>query len=232
MSAELIVCVPVLARPERAQLLVDSLDYGSKTGPRLLFVCSPEDTEEITACRKTGADVLLASWNPGRADWARKLELAREKSDEPYLLLAADDLRFHPGWDKHLLNAFARYDVGVVGTRDGGNPNVERGIHSTHPAVCRGYIDRYGTIDDKSLMLHQGYDHQYADNELVETAMSRGCWYFERRAYVEHLHPAWNKATIDPTYRKAYRAAQADYRLFRRRRRLWMGNRRGVLRLT
>lgn len=223
MSAELAILVPVLNRPRNAAKLATSLAAASKHPYELVWIVSPDDPLQLRACRKAGGTVLQVPWMPGAADWAKKLEHARSATSAPYMLLGGDDLHFHKGWDVQVLRAFASQEVGVVGTRDGGNRLVERGLHSTHPIVSRAYVDAHGTIDDKLLMLHQGYDHQYADNELVETAMSRQRWYFCREAYVEHLHPSWHKGSSDATYEKGARHAARDQRLFMRRRRLWRG---------
>lgn len=229
MQAELAILVPVLGRPWRAQPLLDSISQVSRHPVRVLFLCSPDDTEEIAACKATGADVLVVPFRQGKGDWAKKLEHGRANTTEPYMLLAADDLLFHPRWDSAVLDVFNRIDCGVVGTNDLGNELVKRGLHSTHPVVCRGYADAYGTIDQPELMLHQGYTHQYADNELVETAISRGCWQFARLAVIEHLHPAWGKAEVDATYQLANAHAERDHRLFHWRRRLWQKPGRGRL---
>lgn len=225
MSAEIALLLPVLGRPRNAAKVVKSIQAATKVPYELVFLCSPDDDAQIRACRRTGARVLTVTWPAGRADWAKKLEHGRTYTTAPYLLLGADDLHFHHGWDRAVLSAFKATDAGVVGTRDGGNRLVERGLHSTHPVVSRAYADAHGTIDEPHLMLHQGYDHQYADNELCETAMFRGRWYFCREAYVEHLHPAWRKGDYDATYAKGGKRASSDQRLFMRRRRLWGGTR-------
>ena len=213
--------VPVLGRPANVARLLRSLRSASSVPHSVLFIVSPRDRAEQAAVKQAGVPYHQVSWPPGRGDWARKLERGRELTSEPLLLLAADDLHFHPGWDTALLRDWRRYDVGVLGTNDLGNPLVKRGMHSTHPCVVREYADCHGTIDNKELMLHPGYDHQWADNELVETAMSRGCWRFCWDSVVEHLHPAWGKAMRDQTYDKANREQKADRRMFLVRRRLW-----------
>ena len=219
--SDFVILVPVLNRPRNARRLVNNIEHACVTPQRLLFICSPDDKAEIAACKRTGADVTVVDWVPGPADWAKKLEWGRALTTEPYMLLAADDLNFHRCWDQRASQVLAQMEIGVLGTQDGGNPLVQKGMHSTHPIVSRAYINAFGTIDQKHLMLHQGYDHQYCDNELCETAMARGYWHFARDVYIEHLHPAWGKAAWDHTYRKGYAKANADFQLFQRRRRLW-----------
>lgn len=220
MVAEVVVIAPVLNRPANAHPLMRSL-ASTTDRARLVFACSPSDEAQITSCRATGAETIIVPWEPERADWARKLEYVRGLTEEPYMLLGADDIRFHPGWLEAVLQMFKDYDVGVVGTDDMHNRAVRSGGHSTHPVVCRGYADKYGTIDNPDLMLHDGYWHQYVDNELIETAKSRGCWGFAHDARVEHRHPLWHNATDDATYERGRDHYREDQILYQQRRRLW-----------
>lgn len=223
--------VPVLHRPQNLTPLLLSLQQASTLPLDLLFICSPGDSAEQQALQAAGLEYTVVNWAPDRADWARKLEHGRHLTTQPLMLLAADDLRFHQGWDVELHNAWREFDVGVLGTQDLGNRLVLSGQHSTHPCVVRDYADCHGTIDNPKLMLHDGYDHQYCDNELCETAMARGCWKFLHKCVVEHLHPAWGKGEGDSTYLKGNRHWQQDLKLFQRRRRLWRANRQGIRRL-
>lgn len=221
---EIAVIVPVLNRPAAALPLAMSLADATTVPYRLIFVCSPDDTAEIHACRyvagELGADVITVDWQPGRGDWARKTNLAYRFSDAPFLLLGADDLVFHPGWDTAAL-ALAHRGFGVVGTDDMGNPTVKRGLHSTHPLVSREYVDSCGTVDECGKILHEGYRHNWVDAELVETAKQRGGWVFCPDSRVEHKHPFWGTAPDDDTYRAGREHYAADAQLFRQRQRLW-----------
>src|SRR5579859_4438844 len=118
------VLVPVLNRPANAARVANSL-RDSTTAAELLFVCSPRDEAEIDACRMV-AETLVVGWEPGPGDYARKIQFGYDNTDEPLVLLAADDLRFRPGWLEAVLAA-AEYDAGVIGTNDLANPSVLRG---------------------------------------------------------------------------------------------------------
>lgn len=218
--SDLVVIAPVLNRPHRAQLLADSLHVAAVLDTRLVFVCSPHDTVEIAAVRATGADVLVATWDPGRGDWSKKINYAYRHTQEPYLLLAADDLHFHKGFDIAMVS-LAEHGYGVVGCSDAGNPTVKRGDHSTHPLVARAYADEFGTIDEPGLIVHEGYRHNCPDVELVETAKARRQWAFTRDAVVEHLHPFWRKGDDDATYALGREGYHEDRRLYQHRRVLW-----------
>lgn len=220
---EIVVVVPVLGRPGHAQPLADSLAAATTVSHRLVFVCSPGDDAEIEACLATGADVLVTDWEPGRADFARKVAYAKEQTREPYLFQAADDVFFHPLWDVEALAAItADGGYGVCGTNDHANPLVQRGQHSTHSLIERGYIDECGaSADGPGTVFSQAYWHQWCDNELVALAVQRGCFTFAERAVVSHVHPIWRTAPDDDTYRRGALHAAEDAQIFQERRRLW-----------
>lgn len=223
---EITIVVPVLARPANARPLVESVLAATQCDWELVFVCSPGDTDQIEACDELASwpnvRMLITGWPAGKADWARKCELARHATDAPYLLLGADDIRFQPGWDSAVLELFDGYDVGVVGTNDLANPSVVAGAHSTHPVVARCYADTHGTIDDPDLMLPDCYWHNWVDSELVETAKARGCFAFAPDARVPHSHPIFDRSVpLDATYRLGRERYAEDRALFESRRHLW-----------
>lgn len=186
----------------------------------MLFVCSPDDTDQIAACLATGEEVITVDWPPGRADYARKINHAYRTTKEPWLFCGADDLRFNADWDRLALQVGTRTGAGVVGTQDMGNALVKRGATATHPLVRRAYIEEFGgTFDRTGDIYCELYSHQYIDLELCETAKSRNRWAFAKRSIVEHLHPNWKKGEWDPTYEKAFADVQDDRTLYVRRQR-------------
>lgn len=224
MTSIAVIC-PVLGRPQNARPLADSFRE-SGADAHLVFVCSPGDDAEVEACLAVAGvsvSVEFANWPSGPGDYARKIQLGYDLAVAPYVLLGADDLRFHPGWDIALLAVAMEYDVGVVGTNDLGNGAVLAGRHSTHPLVARGYIDRFGGAwGEPGQVYHAGYSHNYVDVELVELAKARGCYAHCHQAVVEHVHPLWRKGEMDDTYRRGSRDVQADRVLFETRQREWM----------
>jgi hypothetical protein len=227
MNAELLIVVPVLERPGNAAPLVQSVIANTEVAWRLVFVTSPGDYDEQFACDEIAfaeprVSVLTMQAGPGRADFANKIQAGYESGDEPYVLLGADDLRFHPGWDTAALTILREHDVGVVGTVDLGNQQTVAGTHSTHPLVARCYIDSLGGVVGMPGQVYCPlYDHQLVDNELVQTALARGCYEHSYGSVVEHLHTLWGKAPMDRTYEKALREGRADRALFDRRKTLW-----------
>jgi len=212
------ILVPVLGRGHQIKPLLASIEGATTTEHRVVLIFSPGD-DAIKAAKGANALVLVTSWNPGHADYAKKLTLGYESTDEPWLFQGATDLVFYPGWDVHALRVAERTGCGVIGTNDLGNPLVKRGRHSTHTLFARSYIDHWGgTSDGSGLIFSEAYDHQWTDSEFIETATRRKQFIFSKRSIVEHLHPHWGKAEMDATYEKAHLHTSADQKLFIRRR--------------
>jgi glycosyltransferase involved in cell wall biosynthesis len=211
--AELVIIVPVLRRPQNVRPLLASIRQ-TTPGARVLFVCDPDDDAEQRAIEAEGAEMLIVDGN-----YAKKINRAVEETSEPLLFLGADDLRFHPGW---LEAAKARLTegIGVVGTNDMCSDRVMAGEHSTHSLVTRDYAE-LGTIDDPTRLLHEGYKHEFVDDEFVETAVRRNAFAHAADSLVEHLHPVAGKAAIDELYAKAFRRELRGRLTYMRRRRLW-----------
>lgn len=211
-----ILC-PVLNRPHHVTPFLGSASQ-TRSEYRVYFICSPGDRDEIAACKNTDAEVLIVPFEPGRADFAKKINWAFDQTDEEWIFQAADDIRFSEKWDVHALLAAKRRNALVVGTNDLGNPNVVRGRHSTHTLFRRSYIEDYGgTVDNSGRVFSEVYDHQWCDNEFVQTALFRRVFAFARNSFVEHFHPHWGKAEMDATYSKAMRETKSDMLLFKQR---------------
>lgn len=208
------VLVPVLRRPQNVKPLLDSIHKATPEPYRVVFIADPGDTDEIDAVRAHGGELLEYGGN-----YAAKINHAVRNTSEPLLFLAADDLHFHPGW----LDACHRKltaGIGVVGTNDLGNLRTIRGEHSTHSLVTREYAEQ-GTIDDPSRLLHEGYPHEFVDDEFVQTAIFRGAFAHATDAIVEHLHPNWGKAPTDALYNAQRKRMRAGRGIYSQRRGLW-----------
>ncbi len=223
------ILIPVLARPDRAARVVQSIRASASRDPadvRITFICSPHDHAQFEAAVDSGADdVLVMAEDPGPGDYARKINHGFRACTGDWVFTGADDLDFHDGWAEAVLAAGA---AGVIGTNDLCNPLVMRGGHSTHSLVSRAYVNDIGGTyhDGPGMVLHEGYDHQWIDNELVQAAQARGQWAFARDAHVEHLHPLCGKGEMDDTYRKALAEGTKDSHLFRKRTREFVQFRR------
>ncbi len=218
------VIIPVLARPQNARMVSESIRHAQGVDTRILFVCSPGDNEEIAACAACDADTIIVSWEPGFGDYAKKMNAGYRETDTPFIFTGADDLLFYTGWDSAALELMGG-EFGVCGTNDNGNPTVMKGRHATHSLISRHYIEDYGAtfLDGPGVVYSEDYDHQQVDNELVKAAQVRGQWTFSHYPYVEHLHPFWPgadgkpKGEMDKTYEKGLAGSRHDRDIYLQR---------------
>lgn len=222
--ADAVIIVPVLRRPHRVQPLVQSIRAGTQRCD-ILFVATEGDDEQIAAVRAAARACPSVSYEviePNRVgDYAFKINRGYQITSNPYLFFGADDLDFHPGWLPAALGAMSEPGVGVVGTQDMANRRVLKGLHATHSLVARTYIAEHGTIDEYDKALHEGYAHEFVDDEFVETAIFRDAFVFAEDSIVEHLHPSVGKAALDDLYRAEPQRMRQGRTLFHRRRPLW-----------
>ena len=161
---------------------------------------------------------MTVSWLPGRADFAKKINLAYEQFEADWYFQAATDLVFYPRWASLALDIGEKQGVGVVGTNDLGNPHVQRGNAATHILFSREYIETFsGTYDGSARVFSEEYDHSFVDTEFVQTALLRRQFAPSRRSIVEHMHPHWGKGAMDDTYEKSVREFREDAVIYNRR---------------
>jgi len=208
------VIVPTMNRPQNAAPFMRSLK--ASTGLATAYaVCDPDDTASAAAWLAEGAVVLFS--NRGHT-FAQKVNHGYLETDEPWLFIVGDDVRFHPGWLDHAQAVAKSHDAAVVGTNDLGNPRVVAGEHATHMLIRRSYVDEHGASwDGPGVVCHEGYGHWYVDDEIVTAAKQRGVWQMALGSIVEHLHPAWGKADQDDTYRRGQVTVVEDRKLFAQR---------------
>jgi glycosyltransferase involved in cell wall biosynthesis len=215
------VLVPVLNRPPRVLPLIRSVQDTSDA--KVLFLCSPDDHAQIRECRRQAAKhrrvgFTIVPWPNGPGDYSRKVNHGIRITSEDWLLQGADDLVFRDGWLQAAETAHTATGGRVVGTNDLGNPRVMRGQHATHSLVRRDYVRDLGTWDQPGLLLHEGYGHNFCDDEMVLTARQRHEFVFAHDCHVEHLHPNWKKGVPDRTYEIGMERFRQDRALFNQRR--------------
>lgn len=223
---EVVVLVPVLSRPHRVRPFLDSLEAATPEPHETIFLATSTDRPMIAEIERVAGEldnVRLEVLAPNRVgDYAKKIHHGIRCSSAPHIFTGADDLHFHPEWYPRAAALFADPRVGVVGTQDlAPTERARTGEHATHFLVRRSYVEEFGTIDQPGRLFHEGYPHEFVDDELVGTAKHRGAWAFAGSSVVEHLHPSWGKAPSDPLYRRQRARMSAGARTLARRRPLW-----------
>ena len=215
----LVVLVPVLGRPHRVEPLVRSLRATTPLPHRVLFLADAGDDEEIRAVQECAGATLVVVGGAERWSYARKINLGVRASTEPLIFTGADDLDFKPGWLTEAL-ALMVPPVSVVGVNDLGTARVREGRHATSFLVRRPYVER-GTVDRPGDLMHEGYHHNFPDDELAETARLRGAIAFATDSIVEHVHPHFGRADDDDVYALGRSQFKRDRTRFLARRPLW-----------
>jgi glycosyltransferase involved in cell wall biosynthesis len=208
------ILVPVLGRPHRVAPLLASIRAATPEPHKVLFIADPGDDAEHAAIQIHGGDMLIVDGN-----YPTKINAGVQATDEPLIFTGADDLHFHPGW-LPAAAALMSDTIGVVGTNDLCNARVIAGEHSTHSLVARWYAE-LGTIDEAGKLLHEGYLHEYVDDELIGTAQHRGSYAQAMDSIVEHLHPDVGKAPTDALYAAQGKRMRASRTTYDCRRPMW-----------
>lgn len=204
---KLVVLIPVLGRPQRAQMVLDGFQ---RTTPeaRVCFIPDPGDQSEIEAIEAAGGEILCCL----KANYAGKINSAVELTDEPLIFLGADDLMPTEGWLEKAL-AYMHDGVEVVGVNDMLQRSRE---HTTHFLITRRYAE-LPVITGERGPLCELYDHSCVDDELIATAKHRNAYAYAADAHVTHLHPDNGTAPNDDTYRKGRNKLGDDRRLWKSR---------------
>lgn len=205
------VLVPVMQRPDHAEPFMRSLT--ASTGLASVYAIY-SDTETRDAWKRAGANVIESEG----LSFASKVNTGFRQTQEPWVFLVGDDVRFHPGWLDHAQLTAAATDTCVIGTNDMGNPRVMRGEHATHMLIRRDYVEEFGASwDGPGVVCHEGYRHCFVDDEIVTVARQRNEFTMALGSRVEHLHPVWGKATDDSVYRLGQSTLDEDGRRFAKR---------------
>lgn len=220
---ELVMLIPVLARPHRVKPLLNSI---SSTTPhaRVLFLTDSQDriTNETIRREKDSTSLQVDAIACG-GSYGRKINIGALETGEPFLFLGADDLLPHVGWYEEAKSHLANR-AEVVGVNDLLPRKRQR--HATHFLVSREYVQR-GTIDGTPGVVSEAYSHMFVDDELIATAKYREIYFYAENAVVEHLHPMGGKGRYDATYKKGLSHFANDRVTFARRMPLWQKPQRG-----
>ncbi len=213
MTEGVVLLVPVLNRPGNVAPLMESIQATTPGPFRVLWLCDPGDIAQQDAIAKAGGWMV----SPG-GSYASKCNVGTRLTDEPFVVFAADDVVFHPGWLEAGLDA-VEAGAHVVGLNDLID-RPRRPEHATHFLLTRAAAE-LPCIDGRRGPLCERYQHWRTDDELIATAHKRGMYRFAEDAVVEHRHPMTGAAPDDETYRKGRSSARLDNATFARRMRLW-----------
>lgn len=199
------VLLPVLGRPHRVFPLLENLTTSTSVPLRILFLCSVGDREELEAVKEAvvkrpNVSFTVLDHPPAKGQYAKKINLGYEKTEQPWLFLGADDIHFHLGWAEIALSA-AGDNLHVISFNDKMNYFVRQGLLATHSLIRRSYIDEVGgSLDGPGSIYYEGYNHNFVDCELSVLARNRGVFTYVRAATIEHMHPLAKRSEMDATY--------------------------------
>jgi len=214
------IIIPTLKRPGNVLVVTDDIRrYTPRRSYRITFVTDEDDakTNEVIQTLVAGLDVnrIVRS-----GTFPKKINTAVAVTEGDWVLCCGDDVKFKPGWYEATVEA-TKLDKAVIGTNDK-TPRTRNRDHATAQLVRRDYIEHPGAAwREPGHVFHEGYHHQYADNELCNLAWKRGEWHFADDIVIEHPHPVWGTREWDEVYRLGQSNGLRDKRLFRQRHRLW-----------
>lgn len=206
------IIVPVLHRPWQARPFMQSVQ---EPQARVIVVAEPDDLETVAEWILAGAFVHV---DEKAHTFAEKVNVGYRIGQAPWLLLCGDDARFTAGWLDAAIEVASSARAAVVGTNDEANWRVIRGHHTCHPFIRRTYVDYMGASwDGPGIVCHEGYAHNFVDDEIVTVAKQRGLWAHAPKCVIQHLHHIYGTADKDSTYRLGQTSNEADRSLFNRR---------------
>lgn len=220
------VLIPTLGRPDRLPALAENIAEATAHHGTTWFIIEAHDVDSYEVIRSLERFRAVPLINQGPPSYAGAINTGYRASSNPWLFAGADDLRFHPAWDRRALDvAFADDGIAVIGTNDLLNPYVAQGLHATHYLVRRSYLDEVGGQIDAGpgSFLNEVYGHNWVDTEFVGTARHRGVFRPCLESVVEHLHWSAGRMEQDATSAKTWAHVGEDEALFRSRCHLWGG---------
>lgn len=212
------VLLPTTGRAAQAvERISDLMKQPLPKGVQLVvWTAVPEDDDETQAAihslfqRFPGLKLATrAADTTAVQGWNAAFILAYEDGAD-WFVLGADDIKWHPGWLENALNAAEKSGAQVVGLHDG-HTNLRH--YGAHYMVHREFVEKHLG----GCFIPPYYGSWWFDREVCEKAAGLGlyvpCW----EALAEHLHPDWNGAPMDETYKKAWPLHQIDQTIYETR---------------
>lgn len=224
-TEEVGIIVPIARRTKAKpflESLLTSLSPGQTDRVKVYAMCDDSDYEASSVWDYqnvyTGCIVDAHRYLRTMGSFAEKVNRGFSLSDEPWIFLVGDDVKFHPGWLDQAMEVARTTGKQVIGTNDLGTRAVQNGEHATHMFLSRAYVDNFGGgWDGRGIVCHEGYRHWYVDNEIVLAAKERDAWAPCLAAVVEHMHPLFGKGEPDEVYAIGQEANETDRALFTQR---------------
>lgn len=195
----------------RAHLIDDlAVSLRASTGlARLWFVV--DDEEHAALCPDWAETIIEPGSFPHKINHAYK----HIPKEAPWIMVVGDDCRFQPKWLDHAQKVAQLYGAKVIGTNDLTNHRVVAGDHATHWMIARDYIDEQGASwDGPGVVAHEGYHHNFVDDEIVNVAKYRGVFQSALGSIVKHYHPIAGRREADVIDEQNASTWKADQKLF------------------
>lgn len=203
------ILIPSLWRSHRLKVLIENIHATTPEPHKLYFMVPKADVESIAVLEASGETYWT---DAGDMSYPTRINTMYARTQEPWLFLGSDDVRFHTGW----FASASAYEGAVIATNDLFN------LSGTNFLVRRDYIEaQSGCMDVPDVVLYPGYRHNWCDQELRETAEFRGVFYHAWGAIVEHLHWGNHKSAYDDVYAAGDATSDQDREIYYMRRHLW-----------
>lgn len=206
----LAIFVPTMYRAHNLQRLFDSINATTKCD---IFGMCPMDDYDSQNLLGLYCDAWWA--DEGDMRYVKRIEFMYHQTTADWFLTGSDDIVFHDHWLTDAIEYMEDYSV--IGFEDLCNPNLP----GTNFLIRRKYIEEQsGVIDSPNTVFHQGYFHNFCDNELVGTAKKRD-EFAKCPGVIEHRHHTVGKADNDHVYDIAQQHFHQDAELCHSREHLW-----------
>ncbi len=176
---------------------------------QVFFYCVENDTESMDIVCELGARLYVDE--PMDTRFSHRIQKLYRTTHAPWFLTGADDVIFRAGWQEEAEKHMETHSV--ISFQDLNNP----ALPGTNFLIERAYIEQQsGVWDEPNRVFHDGYFHNFVDNELVAVARSRG-QFIQCDGVIEHFHPTANRAAWDDVYEMAQGHFVSDAEEFNRR---------------
>ena len=201
--------VAVIPTYHRAHLLPAFIKNHNEnsTESTLFFVIHPKDKESRKVLTSLKQNYLLCE-----GEYVECINTGFKFTQEPFVLCAADDVVFTPGWDKAILEmADNNRDKHIFGGVDEWQISLTQ-KHISHPVVRRTHFS--------DPLYNPLYIHYMCDIEFEQRGFLEGSVMITPRVLIEHPHTVTahlDKEAWDETYKKSFSKIKLDESLYHRR---------------